>query len=178
MARPWRLQRRLIRNGELKSDWQLVVSRKGLYQKVPPSVRVTFDQWVRNHYMTIHSPLKRDCVRVPDPSNPKLHIKKNKLLLQCSIRELHRDLYDPEIGLGDLVRDKNGKPLISDTMMRVLLPPELHMLTNIMYKECCCCELCTLMSYLQGALNRFRKTFVALLEKRLKELKESTLKLT
>ena len=127
--------------------------------------------------MVIHSPLARDSVRVPDPSNPKLRIRKNKLLLQCSIREMHKDLYNPEIGLDDMVLDDEGKPLISDTMMRALLPPELRVLTNT-YKECCCCELCTSMSYLQAALNRFRKTFLALLEKILQELKDSTLQLT
>ena len=101
-------KRRMIRNGELESDWKLVCSRDGFYQKVPDEVRAEFDGWVRNHPMTIYSPLPRDSVMVPDPENPKLKIRKNKLLLQCSIRELYRDLYDEKLGMGDSAIDSKG----------------------------------------------------------------------
>ena len=63
-------KRRLIRIGDLKSDWELIISRNGFYQKIPPPVRLAFDKWVRDYHMVIHSPLARDSVRVPDPSNP------------------------------------------------------------------------------------------------------------
>ena len=41
------------------------------------------------------------------------------------VRELHNDLYCPTMGLGDLVIDEDGNPLISDTVFCALLPPEL-----------------------------------------------------
>jgi hypothetical protein len=100
-------------------------------------------------------------------------LKKNKMLLQCSIRELHKDLYTPGVGLGEVLFDGNGKPLVSDTMFRALLPPELRTLTNN-YKESCCCELCCRMSYLQAALNRFRVLLLAQFEKELKKLEQSS----
>ena len=98
--------------------------------------------WIRKHHHVIHSPIARDSLLVPDPDNKGKLIRKSRLLLQCSVRrELYSDLYKPDIGLGDDVRDKDGKPLISDTMMRALLLPELRTITG-RYKQMCCCEVC------------------------------------
>ena len=38
------------------------------------------------------SPIKDDSVLVPDPVDPTKKVKKNKLLLQVSVRELHNNL--------------------------------------------------------------------------------------
>lgn len=43
---------------------------------------------------------------------------------------LYFDLYTPGIGLSNAVLNDNGDPLVSDTMFRALLPPELRLLTN------------------------------------------------
>ena len=53
-----------------------------------------------------------------------------KQLSMCSIADLHGDLYSPTTGLGNDVIDKDGKNLVSDTMFRGLLPPELRVMSN------------------------------------------------
>ena len=109
-----------IREGIEISDWSRVKSRKGFWTMVSVELRAKILSWIYSHHHVIHSPIARDTLWVTNPNNPwGDKIQKNKLLLQCSVRELHSDLYKPTgIGLGDLVRDENGKPLISDTVFR------------------------------------------------------------
>jgi len=104
--------------------------------------------------MVIHSPIARDTVLVRNV-HTGLFERKCKLILQCSIRELHCDLYKPSpVGLRSLVV-VNGKNLVSDTMFRSLLPPELRKMTNY-YQEMCLCEICHAIYNLQSSLNRYR----------------------
>ena len=154
MTKTLQEKRREIRNGERPSDWKLVTSRVGFWEKVDKSLRIIIDDWIRNHQHVIHSPLKGDTVRVTDDITGNV-VHKNKLLLQCSIRELYCDMYSAGIGLGEKVLDENVKHLVSDTMFRALLPPELRVVTTN-YKQSCCCELCCFMYYLQAGINRFR----------------------
>ena len=150
-------KRLAIREGTEISDWSSVKSRKGFWTKVSVQLRAKIMSWIYSHHHVIHSPIARDTLWVTDPNNPGGDkIRKNKLLLQCSVRELHSDLYKPTgIGLGDLVRDENGKPLISDTVFRALIPPELRAMSGA-YKIMCCCAICQSFDYKQNALNRFR----------------------
>ena len=150
-------KRLAIREGTEISDWSSVKSRKGFWTKVSVQLRAKILSWIYSHHHVIHSPIARDTLWVTDPNNPGGDkIRKNKLLLQCSVRELHSDLYKPTgIGLGDLVRDENGKPLISDTVFRALIPPELRAMSGA-YKIMCCCAICQSFDYKQNALNRFR----------------------
>ena len=76
------------------------------------------------------SPIARDTVLVNDPDNPGSFVRKSKLILQCSIADLHGDLYSPTTGLVNDVIDKDGKHLVSDTMFQGLLPPELRVMSN------------------------------------------------
>ena len=108
------------------------------------------DHWIRSHHHVVHSPIARDTVLVLDFESNQL-VRKNKLLLQCSVRELHRNLYNPKIGLADQVRKYNGTPLVSDTMFRTLLPQELRPMSD-RYKQMCCCAECTTFDYMQSAL--------------------------
>ena len=86
------------------------------------------------------------------------------MLLQCSIRELYCDMYLPGIGLGNVVIDSNGNNLVSDTMFRDILPPELILLAGT-HKQGCCCEQCTLMVNLQAACNTTQVCIRTSLEK-------------
>ena len=58
------------------------------------------------------------------------------------------------IGLGDPVRDENGKPLISNAVFQAMLPPELWAMRGA-YKLMCCCAIIQSFDYKQNALNRF-----------------------
>ena len=113
-------RRRAIRNGVSSVNYSKVLSRKGFWLKIDAHIRKKVDSWIRSHHHVVHSPIAQDTVLVLDLESSKL-VRKNKLLLQCSVRELHSDLYTPNIGLGDQVRDNNGNPLISDTMFWSLL---------------------------------------------------------
>ena len=96
-----------------------------------------------------------------------------KLLLQCSVRELHNDLYCPILGLGNKVTDDNGDRLVSDTMFRSILPPELRPLTN-RYKEVCCCELCQIFHYIHSGHNSFRSQQLHEMEREMKKMPDDT----
>ena len=84
----------------------------------------------------------------------------------CSIAELHGDIYSPTTGLGNDVIDNDGKHLVSDTMFRGLLPPELRVMSNH-YKTVCCCEFCQGFNCLQSALNSFCVQLLATMVKEL-----------
>jgi hypothetical protein len=96
--------------------------------------------WIRDHPHVIHSPLQNDTIFVFDYATGT-KMRKNKLLLQCSIRELHCDLYCPEAGLGEKVLDADTNPIISENMFRTIMPQELRPMTD-RYKQMCCCAEC------------------------------------
>ena len=127
-------QRRSIRQGLEMSDWSLIVSRDGFWQKVSQEIRDEVEKWIRNHHHVIHSPIAKDTVLVKDDSTGEV-VRKTKLILQCSIRELHCDLYKPSCGVRDLVF-VNGSNLILYTMFRALLPKELRVMTNHYIRRC------------------------------------------
>ena len=110
--------------------------------------------WIWSHPHVFFSPIARDTVLVNDPDNPGSFILKSKIILQCSIAKLHGDIYSPTTGLCNDVIDNDGKHLVSDTMFRGLLPPELRVMSNH-YKTVCCCEICQGFNYLQSALESF-----------------------
>ena len=166
-------QRRLIRQGAADSDWSLIVSRDGFWQKVSQELRAEIDKWIRDHPHVIHSPIAKDTVLVKDDSTGEL-VRKTKLILQCSIRELHCDLYK----LGPGLRDKvvvEGSNLVSDTMFRALLPKELRVMTNH-YKEMCLCGVCHEFALLQSALNRCRTKHLTSLKKQWNDCPEKILR--
>ena len=63
-------------------------------------------------------------------------------LLQVSVRELLNSLVsDPNDGGLKDARDEDGKIIISDSTLRVLLPPQLKQMCA-RYKIMCGCECC------------------------------------
>ena len=63
-----------------------------------------------------------------------------KLLLQVSVRELHNSIVsDPNDGVLKDARDEDGKIIISDFTLRLLLPPQLKQ-RSARYKITCGCE--------------------------------------
>ena len=169
MSKTLREKRRDIRCGLTASIWTLIKSRKGFWGKLTIELRKKIDKWIRNHHNIIYSPLKSHTVKVVDPFTGEL-VRKNKLLLQCSVRELYCDLYAPGIGMGDAVIDSEGGHLVSDTMFRAILPPELRLLAGT-HKQGCCCEQCTLMANFQAAYNSSKVCIRASLEKVVEKFK-------
>ena len=119
----------------------------GVWCKLSIEQREQIVAWIRSHLHVTFSPIARDTVLVNYPDNPGSLIRKSKLIIQCSIAELHGDLYSPTTGWGNDVIDKDVTHLVSDTMFRGLLPPELRVMSNH-YKTVCCCNICQGFNYL------------------------------
>ena len=65
-----------------------------------------------------------------------------KLLLQVSVRELHNRLVsEPNDGGLKDARDEDGKIIISDSTLRLLLPPQFKKM-SARCKIMCGCECC------------------------------------
>ena len=108
-------------NNFSKKDWNLISSRKGKGLKVKPEGRVKIVKRLQAHPDVMVSPLKRETIPRPRPTDPRRTVRKNELLLQTSVRELHSDLSKPEIGLPEIaVRDDRKQ--VSDAVFREILP--------------------------------------------------------
>ena len=103
------------------------------------------------------SPIARDILLISDA---KSGVKRRvpKILLVCSMRQLHNDLIaSPDYGglLGSIRADKNDV-IISDTIICSLAPTQLRLMTNH-HKMICCCAICNTSNYFQEFLNAWRK---------------------
>ena len=97
---------------------------KSGYSKVSPSLRKKVVDWILKHPNVVQSPICNDKVFVKNRSTGEKE-KVTKLLLECSVRELHNDLISPPpTGLKEAV-GPNGDTLISDTRLCSLLPENL-----------------------------------------------------
>lgn len=87
----------------------------------------------------IASPNKNDTVLVYDPDTKKKE-RKQKYFYRFSICEVHNEMIDEKGGF-DGARDEEGKVILSDTSLRMLLPKQLWQLTNSQ-KQMCGCKIC------------------------------------
>ena len=145
--------------------------------KVCKEDRAKIVQWVKDHPDVVASPIRRDTVwcKAPTPDDPKRKVKRNKLLRTISVRELHNDLFKPEIGLPEIVL-KDGAKQLSDTVLREIIKlgaPEIRKMSNFQ-KEMCCCRICESMSFKQDALNMWRRKKRKELKAKWEELPEGT----
>jgi hypothetical protein len=111
------------------------------YSKVTPEKRAALHKWIRGHHDIVQSPIARDTIQVYNQETKKKE-PVPKLLLMISVWELHNDMAKPvEAGGFEYAYSDNGKLLISDTMLRSLLPKELRCMTE-RHKQMCGCETC------------------------------------
>ena len=112
-------------------------------------------QWIFKYDNVIHSPITDDTVLVIDELIGKKNKRAGKVLLTCSVRELHNDLIKDinDNGLKD-VWNKN-KILVSETSLRLLLSDQLKKCTP-RYKQMCGCECCIIIKQLELTLNSCR----------------------
>ena len=157
-----------------KGEWQTITSRKGKGLKVSEEDRAKIVQWVKDHPAVVASPIMRDTVwcKAPTPDDPKRMVKRNKLLRTISVRELHNDLFKPEIGLPEIV-SKHGESQLCDTVLREIIPPEVKKMSKFL-KETCCCRICESMNFKQDALNMWRRKKRKELKAKWEELPEGT----
>ena len=96
---------------------------------------------ITRHLQVVLSPISNDCLKVllDDQIEPQIV---PKLLLQVSVRELHNSLVsDPNDGGLKDARDEDGKIIISDSTLCLLLPPQLKQMSAC-YNIMCDCEYC------------------------------------
>ena len=103
----------------------------------------------------MQSSLGADKILVHNPITNKRE-PVTKLLLQCSVRELHDDLIGPPPkGLPCVYDSKTKKLLVSESTLRAMLPPQIRRMT-VSQKEICGCECCIATKLLHQALLHFR----------------------
>ena len=95
------------------------------YTKVDANKQRKFKEKVLNHHMIVASPNFSDTLLIWDPGNPKIKAWTIKLYLQILMRELHNDLLsDLLLGLPE-GHDADREPIIRNTRLRALLPPQV-----------------------------------------------------
>jgi hypothetical protein len=157
-------RRKAIREAQAtrKDLWAMSRKRPKKRLKIDEQLRELLNEWIRNHEMVVISPIKDETLLVYN-SLTGIKERKAKLLLCIPVRELHNDLQkEPPMGLA-AAKDAAGKCLISDTMLRSLLPPELKPATN-RHKQMCGCENCLTFRSIHGSLNAFRDRHLRTLE--------------
>ena len=122
------------------SLWTKKPKQKG-HSKINEQMKHNLYTWITRHPQVVQSPISNYCLKflLDDQTEPQLV---PKLLLQVSFRELHNSLVsDPNgVGLKD-ARDKDGNIIISDSTLRLLLPPQLKQMSAC-YKIMCGYECC------------------------------------
>jgi hypothetical protein len=144
------VKRKLLTQGDNNASWSRVKPRKG-FTKITLEIREKLNQWILGHPRVIQSPITNDTLLIRNRETGVI-TRVPKLLIEISIRELHNDLIElPESGGLAEARDAEGKVIISDSMLRCLLPPQLRKMTE-RHKQMCGCEVClTLIGMHRGS---------------------------
>jgi hypothetical protein len=95
----------------------------------------------------VNSPIVNKIVIIKDANNEKTRV--GKLLLQISIREIHNKLLSDGPLEFPEAKEVNAYAIISDTPLRLLLPPQLKKM-SAKYKAMSDCELCIVMGHFQA----------------------------
>ena len=135
--------------------WFALFRNRSHYKTMQRSLRDKLVQWILSHEDVVQSSLGSDTIHVFNPiTNQREPV--TKLLLQCSVRELHDDLIGPPPkGLPCVYDSKTKKLLVSESTLRAMLPPQLRRM-SVSQKEICGCECCISTKLLHQALLHFR----------------------
>ena len=103
------------------------------------------------------SPITRYTLLIAD-ADTKVKRRVPKLLMECSMRQLHNELVaSPDDGglLGSRHANTNDV-IISDRMISSLAPPQLRPMTDH-HKMICGCAICNTSKYFQELLNAWQR---------------------
>jgi hypothetical protein len=144
-------KRKLLTQGDNTVSWSRVKPCKG-FTKITPEIHEKLNWWILGHPHVIQSPITNDTLLIVNQETGiMIHVP--KLLIEISIRELHNDLLKlPESGNLAEARDVEGKVIISDSVLRCLLPPQLWKMTA-RHKQMCGCKVCLTVIGMQQSLN-------------------------
>ena len=123
--------------------------------------------WIMKNSNVLQSPINRDTLLIVYEDTKVKH-RVLKLLLECSMRQLHNELIasPDDGGLLGARHAKTNDVIVSDTMLRSLAPTQLRpMIDN--QKMMCGCAICNTSKYMQEYLNASR-------QKQLKTIKDKS----
>ena len=124
---------------------------------VSKALRQEIVDWIMKNSNVRQSPITRDTLLITD-ADTKVKRRLPKILLECSMRQLHSDLIaSPDDGyLFGSRHAKKNYLIISDTMLRSLAPPQLRPMADN-HKMMCGCSICNTSKYMQEYLNAWRR---------------------
>ena len=113
------------------------------------ALRQEIVDWIIKNSNVRQSPITRDTLLITD-ADSKVKRRVPKLLLECSMRQLHNEPIDSPYdgGLLGARHAKKNDVIISDIMLRSLAPPQLSSMTDnqkMMYG----CAICNTSKYMQ-----------------------------
>ena len=122
-------------------------------KKVRKALRQELVDWIMKYSNVRKSPITRDTLLIAD-ADTKVKHRVPKLLLECSMQQLHNELIasPDDVGLLGAIHAKTNDVIISDTMLRFLAPPQLLPMTDN-HKMMCGCAICNTSKYMQESLN-------------------------
>jgi hypothetical protein len=143
-------------------------------KKVSDKLRLELTKWILKNANVRQSPIARDTLLIRDTLTQESR-RVPKLLLECSMRQLHNELIAPpeDGGLVGARHKDTNEVVISDTMLRSLAPPQLRPMTDS-HKIMCGCEICNTTKYLQESLNAWRRKQLKAMQNKLKVIVQET----
>ena len=117
------------------------------------------------HLNVRQSTITRDTLLIVDPDT-KVKRRVPKLLLECSMRQFNNELIasPDDVGLLGARHAETNDAIISDTMLRYLVPPQLRPMTDN-DKMMCGCAICNNSKYMQEPLNAWRRKQLQIMKK-------------
>ena len=131
-------ERKAIKYGN--TPWSLKQKQKG-HSKINEQIKKSLYKWIMHHPQVVQSPIANDCLKVKIDSYTEPQLVP-KLLLQVSVRELHKNLASAtkDGGLKE-ARDLDDNIIISDSTLHSLFPPQFKKISS-RYKVMCGCKCC------------------------------------
>ena len=137
------------------NPWKLVITfgpkKRKRHSKINKQIKRNVFTWITRHPQVFQSPISNECLKVmfDDETEPQIV---PKLLFQVSVRELHNRLVsDPNDGGLKDARDEDGNIIISNSTLRLLLPPQLKQMST-RYKVMCGSECCISAKIIHSSL--------------------------
>ena len=126
-------------------------------KQVSEALRQKLVEWIMKHSYVREYSISCDTLLITDAGS---EVKRRvlKLLLECSMRQLHNELITlPDYG--DLLEARHADTndvIISDAMLHYLAPPQLRPMTYH-HKTIFVCAICNNSKYFQESLNAWRQ---------------------
>ena len=112
------------------TPWELKQKQKG-HSKISEEIKKYLYNWIMHHPQVVQSPISNDSlkVKIDGYTEPQLV---PKILLQVSVRELHKNLVRAtrDGGIKE-ARDEYDNIIISDSTLRSLLPTQFKNVIKI-----------------------------------------------